>query len=164
MKKSHALYYLILAIILILIIEIGIFIIAIQRVGIWPILGWVSVAAGVGSYFLYHHYFKMEGFREELKIALRADEKKGTEMLFKKLILPFIGGWLFITPGAFTDLLAVICFTPFVSRKISQWVTLRPRRETEESQATTRLPLRRPAWPVRPSSRSSKRRKNKRGK
>lgn len=165
MKKSHALYYLILAAILILIVEIGVFIMAIQRLGIWPILAWVSGAAGMGSYFLYHHYFQMEGFREELKVALKADDKKGTELLFKKLILPFIGAWLLIAPGIFTDLLAVICFLPIVPRKISQWITLRPRRDPEESHSTTRTSPQRPSWPSHSSSRSSKsskRRKNKR--
>jgi UPF0716 protein FxsA len=152
-NKPYSLY-LIALVIIILILESVLLVVVFKWLGIWPILIWVSAAAMFGGYLLYQQYFQMEQTRAELKAAFTEEDKiKPTEVVFKKLIFPFIGAWLLILPGFITDLLAVICFLPFLPRLMGRWITLKPRREVESNH---------PDAPPRPSSRPTRKGKQKR--
>jgi UPF0716 protein FxsA len=153
-NKPYSLY-LIALVIIILILESVLFVVAFKWLGIWPILTWVIGAAMVGGYLLYQQYFQMEQIRAELKAAFTEEDAiKPTEVVFKKLIFPFIGAWLLILPGFITDLLAVICFLPFLPRLMGRWITLKPRREVEPDHSSSP--------PSRPSSRPTRKGKQKR--
>ena len=100
-------FLLIILFIFVPIIEISIFILMGQAIGIWPTILSVILTAIIGATFL-----KKQG----LATWISAQENFNAgqfplEDLFKGLCLIF-AGILLITPGVFTDCIGFLCFVP----------------------------------------------------
>lgn len=109
---------LLLLILILLSIEIFLFVKIYDGFGGWTIILMLIFSTLIGAQILYQLYFQLTFIRNELKTIALA--YRG-EMIFKKLLLPFIRGSLFLFPGVFTDLLAIICFWPRLPKYLGRF-------------------------------------------
>lgn len=96
-----------------LFIEIYLLIKVYLWLGGWPIIIVETISTCLGAQILYQLYFQLTIIRNELKTITLG--QRG-EMIFKKLLLPFLRGSLFLFPGLLTDLLAILCFWPYLPK------------------------------------------------
>lgn len=111
-----------LALIAIPVIEIALFIQVGAWIGVWPTIGLVFLAAFGGVALVRAHGTRVLGAAQA---AMRRGEDPGEHVLGAALMLVAAG--LFITPGFFTDALALALLLPPVRRALYQAIRSRMR-------------------------------------
>lgn len=106
-----------MGIVLLIIIESYLLVVVFRWVGGLPILGWFGLTTLLGFHLLYRHYFQLEQLRNELK---KANDR--TDVLLEKLWCPFLRGWLLLIPGFFTDVLALLCWLPYLPKYLARLI------------------------------------------
>jgi len=99
------------------ILEIGVFIAIGKEIGLWPTLGLIVVTAFIGTLLLRH-----QGFRLVREIRAKADagELPGRELVHGVMLLA--AGILLLTPGFVTDTCGFLLFFPTVRDRIWRFV------------------------------------------
>lgn len=108
------------ALLVVPVLEIAVFVIVGQRIGLLPTLAMVVVTAAIGTLLLRH-----QGFRvfERLKAELDAGRMPGRALGDGAMILA--AGLLLLTPGFVTDTLGFLLFVPAVRSRIWQFLSSR---------------------------------------
>lgn len=121
--------WLFLTFLIVPVIEIGLFYLASQRIGIWPTLALVVLTAVLGSW-LVSRQGKETWMRLNIQIA--NGESPSKTLVHGAMIL--VAGALLLTPGFLTDAIGFTLLIPaareglrgwFVNRMISRWVVVR---------------------------------------
>jgi UPF0716 protein FxsA len=102
------------------IIEIGLFIVLGQTIGLWPTLLGVLVTAVIGSVVL-----RVQG--ESLIAEIRATVGRGAlpARSIAEAMMVGIAGVLLLTPGYFTDILGLLLLLPPVRDALYRWLKTR---------------------------------------
>lgn len=121
--------WLFLTFLIVPVIEIGLFYLASQWIGIWPTLALVVLTAVLGSW-LVSRQGKETWMRLNIQIA--NGESPSKTLVHGAMIL--VAGALLLTPGFLTDAIGFTLLIPaareglrgwFVNRMISRWVVVR---------------------------------------
>ncbi len=99
------------------IIEIGIFILVGQAIGLWPTLGGVVLTAFIGSFII-----RLQGV--SLISEIRQLSARGTlpARQIADGVMLAIAGALLLTPGYFTDLMGFLLLVPVIRTLIYAWL------------------------------------------
>ena len=102
------------------ILEIAVFIMVGQLIGLWPTLGLVLVTAILGTLLL-----KQQGFSTLMAIQreTKAGRVPGRELMDGVMIA--VAGVLLLTPGLVTDTIGFLLFVPGVRAAIRNWLKSR---------------------------------------
>jgi len=117
--------YLFLGFLVVPLIEIGLFIVIGQAIGLWPTLLGVLVTALIGSAII-----RTQGL--SLLSSIQRQMQAGAlpaQQLFEGLLIG-IAGALLLTPGYFTDTIGFLLLVPPLRRALYDWLKTRIRVET----------------------------------
>ncbi len=117
--------YLFLGFLLVPLIEIGLFIVLGQTIGLWPTLLGVIVTAVIGSWII-----RSQGLSliSDIQRHMRAGVLPA-QQLFEGLMIG-IAGALLLTPGYFTDTIGFLLLVPPLRVLVYNWLKTRIRVET----------------------------------
>ncbi len=123
--------YLFLGFLIIPLIEIGLFIVIGQMIGLWPTLLGVVVTALIGSAIIRRQGLSLIS---DIQRHLQAGRLPAQQM-FEGLVIS-IAGALLLTPGYFTDTIGFLLLIPPLRRALYAWLRTRIRVETVAGGAT----------------------------
>jgi UPF0716 protein FxsA len=99
------------------IIEIGIFILVGQAIGLWPTLGGVVLTAFIGSFII-----RLQGISLISEIRQLSARGALPARQIADGVMLAIAGALLLTPGYFTDLMGFLLLVPMVRGLIYAWL------------------------------------------
>lgn len=102
------------------IVEIAVFIVVGERIGLWPTLALILVTAVIGTALLRHQGF---GVLNQIRDDVNAGRMPAAAMAHGVLIV--VAGVLLLTPGFVTDALGLLLFVPVIREWV--WQTIAPR-------------------------------------
>ena len=117
--------YLFLGFLLVPLIEIGLFIILGQTIGLWPTLFGVLVTALIGSWIIRHQGLSLIS---DIQRHMRAGMLPAQQLAEGLMIS--IAGALLLTPGYFTDTIGFLLLVPPLRVLLYNWLKTRIRVET----------------------------------
>jgi len=131
--------YLFLGFLLVPLIEIGLFIVLGQTIGLWPTLLGVIVTAVIGSWII-----RSQGLSliSDIQRHMRAGILPAQQM-FEGLMIG-IAGALLLTPGYFTDTIGFLLLVPPLRVLLYNWLKTRIRVETVTTGSAYSSSYRRP--------------------
>ncbi len=109
-------------------LEIAVFILVGEAIGVLPTIGLIILGMVLGVVIL-----RTQGMLAVWRMQQRLQQRADPEEIFNTMLIVF-AGMLLIIPGFITDAIGLLCLLPFVRQPLVKWQLHKARQAMDEAQ------------------------------